>query len=100
MKTVLSCAAMALLCVGATAATGYTGEKLAGNAKITIQQAEVIALKARAGTITDRELEREKGGSGLRYSFDVRVKSATYEVGVDAQSGAILENAREGKHPD
>jgi hypothetical protein len=44
----------------------YTGEKLAQGAKITIEQARAIALQARAGAITDEELEREKGGSGLR----------------------------------
>lgn len=81
-------------------ASGYTGENLAKNAKIGIKQAEEIALKARHGKITDRELEREKGGSGLRYSFDIRVKTVTYEVGVDAKTGAVLENAREGKNPD
>ena len=59
-----------------------------------------IALKARPGKITDRELEREKGGSGLRYSFDITSHKTTYEVGVDAQTGMVLENAREGAHPD
>ena len=79
---------------------GYTGEKLAKTAKITLEQAADIALKARPGKITDKELEREKGGSGLRYSFDIRHKGITYEVGIDAQTGAVLENAREGAHPD
>jgi uncharacterized membrane protein YkoI len=81
-------------------ATAYTGEKLAGTADINITQARDIALKARPGKITDQELERERGGSGLRYSFDVVVKGATYEVGVDAKTGAVLENGREGAHPD
>jgi uncharacterized membrane protein YkoI len=57
-------------------------------------------LKARPGTITDEELEREKGGSGLRYSFDVKNGKVTYEVGVDAQTGRVLENSKEGRHPD
>ena len=39
-------------------------------------------------------------GSGLRYSFDIKHKAKTYEVGVDAQTGAVLENAPEGKNPD
>lgn len=63
-------------------------------------QAIGIALKARPGTMTDKELEREGGGSGLRYSFDIRSAGKTYEVGVDAQTGAVLENDREGKNPD
>ena len=77
----------------------YTGQELAGNAKITIDQARSI-LKARPGTITDEELEKEKGGSGLRYSFDVKSGKVVYEVGVDAQTGKILENSKEGPHPD
>jgi uncharacterized membrane protein YkoI len=46
------------------------------------------------------ELERENGGSGLRYSFDIQNGSKTQEVGVDAQTGEVLENAPEGSHPD
>ena len=53
-------------------AAAYTGQKLAGKAKITIEQARAIALKAHPGQITDEELERERGGSGLRYSFDIK----------------------------
>jgi hypothetical protein len=69
-------------------------------AKVTIDQARSIALKARHGTITDEELEREKGGSGLRYSFDIKSNKVIYEVGVDARTGKVLENVREGAHPD
>lgn len=84
----------------ACGAFAYTGEKLAKTAKVTMEQATNIALKARPGKITDKELEREKGGTGLRYSFDVVNKGITYEVGVDAQTGTVLENAREGAHHD
>jgi uncharacterized membrane protein YkoI len=70
------------------------------NAKVTIAEARSIALKARPGKITDEELEKEKGGSGLRYSFDVKSGSVTYEVGVDAQTGHALENKKEGPNPD
>ena len=78
----------------------YTGEKLAKGAKVSIEQARAIALQARAGAITDEELEREKGGSGLRYSFDIKSGGAVYEVGVDAQTGTVIENKKEGPHPD
>ena len=83
-----------------TVAIAYTGEELAKSAKIDIQAARAIALKARPGTISDEELEKEKGGSGLRYSFDIKVGSQTYEVGVDAITGQLLENRKEGKNPD
>jgi hypothetical protein len=52
------------------------------------------------GKITDEELERERGGSGLRYSFDIKHSSSTQEVGVDAQTGKVLENKKEGPNPD
>ena len=80
--------------------TGYTGESLAADARVNIERARALALAARPGTVTDQELEREAGGSGLRYSFDIRSAGVVYEVGVDANTGAILENAREGAHPD
>ena len=81
-------------------AAAYTGQRLASQAKITIEQARAIALKAHPGQITDEELEREGGGSGLRYSFDIKNGAVTHEVGVDARTGRVLENKTEGPHPD
>jgi uncharacterized membrane protein YkoI len=96
--------AIALVCAlgvaGATSAFAYTGEELAPQAKVSIGKARAIALKARHGTITDQELEKEGGGSGLRYSFDVKQGKTTYEVGVDAKTGKVLENKAEGANPD
>lgn len=83
-----------------TTSSHFSGEKLAKNAKVSIDSAQAIALKARPGEITDRELEKEQGGTGLRYSFDIKSDGKTYEVGVDANTGAVLENATEGKNPD
>ena len=56
-----------------------------------LQQARAIALKADPGTVMGQELEKEPGGSGLRYSLDIKAGAKTYEVGVDAQTGAVLE---------
>jgi uncharacterized membrane protein YkoI len=97
-----------VLLAGALALTGapvlaYTGQELASQASITIEAARKIALKARPGVITDQELEKESGGSGLRYSFDIKArgtKGTTYEIGVDAKTGKVLENSKEGPHPD
>ena len=47
------------------------------------------------GRIVDQELEKEGGGSGLRYSFDVVSKGRTNEVGIDAMTGNVLENGAE-----
>jgi uncharacterized membrane protein YkoI len=81
-------------------ASAYTGHELAGKAKVSMVEARVIALKAHPGKITDEELENENGGSGLRYSFDIRRDNVVQEVGVDAKSGKVLENDPEGKNPD
>lgn len=90
----------AALLGGVVSAHAYTSEKLARDAKVTITEARATALKAHPGKIADEELERENGGSGLRYSFDIRRGKVTQEVGVDAQTGKVLENAPEGAHPD
>ena len=82
------------------AAKPYAGHELAKSAHIRIEQAQAIALKARPGKVTDKELEKEAGGSGLRYSFDILAGGKTHEVGVDAADGKVLENAAEGKNPD
>lgn len=81
-------------------ANAYTGQELAKEANISMAQARAVAVKAHPGKITDEELEREPGGTGLRYSFDIKSGSVTQEVGVDAKSGRVLENAEEGAHPD
>jgi uncharacterized membrane protein YkoI len=84
----------------AVPAHAYSGQELAKDAKITIKEARAIALKAHPGKVTDEELEKEKGGSGLRYSFDIKHGKVTQEVGVDAVTGKVLENAAEGPNPD
>ncbi len=105
---VLALAAVGTVAYAADAATAaqpasakpFTGHKLAKNAKITMADARVIAIKAHPGNITDEELENEKGGSGLRYSFDIKDANGTQEVGVDAKTGMVLENKLEGPDPD
>jgi uncharacterized membrane protein YkoI len=76
------------------------GQKIARNDNITMIEARAIALKAHPGKITDEELEKEPGGSGQRYSFDIQGAKGTQEVGVDAKTGMVLENKLEGANPD
>lgn len=96
---VVLAASVALTGIAASAA--YSGQQYAHQAKVTINQARAIALKAvPGGKIVDQELEQEAGGTGLRYSFDVKIHGKTHEVGVDAKSGKVLENAVEGANPD
>lgn len=95
--------AMGLACgllVASVGAQAFTGQQFAKDARVGIAEARSIALKAHPGKIVDEELEKEAGGSGLRYSFDIRTGRATQEVGVDAQDGAVLENKLEGPNPD
>jgi uncharacterized membrane protein YkoI len=104
MKHLLFAPALAVLGFGfaahAASAPAYAGQQLAPHARVSMAIAQATALKARPGAITDKELERESGGSGLRYSFDIMAGGKTYEVGVDAQTGKVLENKAEGSNPD
>ena len=81
-------------------AIAFTGENLARDASITIQEARKIALSVHPGKIVDEELEHETGGSDLRYSFVIQDRKERREVGVDANTGEILENQPEGPHAD
>jgi uncharacterized membrane protein YkoI len=77
-----------------------TGGKFLPEAKVTLAQARKLALKAYQAKIVSEELEKESGGSGLRYSFVIRGKNIKHEVGIDAKTGKVLENSIEGEHPD
>jgi uncharacterized membrane protein YkoI len=79
------------------AAFAYAGQELASGAPVTIDQARAIALKTVPGQITDEELETEEGGSGLRYTFNIKHGNDAYEIGIDAGTGAVLENIIEGQ---
>lgn len=100
VKLFLSAAVAVTFLAAASSAMAYTGQELAKDAKISIKQARAIALKAHPGEITDQELEKERGGTGLRYSFDIKRGAITQEVGVDARTGRVLENKKEGPHSD
>lgn len=87
----------ALATVLLAAATPALAHKLDGaqymkQARVSLAQARSTALHAVPGTIVAQELEKEAGGSGLRYSFDIRAGGQTHEVGVDASDGKVLEN--------
>ena len=84
----------------AAPAAHFAGSELLPQAKITLANARSSALAVRPGVITDQELEKERGGTGLRYSFDIKSKGKTFEVGIDARTGKVLENDAEGANPD
>jgi uncharacterized membrane protein YkoI len=92
---------LALVLAGAALTAQATSPaNLRAQAKIDMSHARNIALKAWPGKIVKEELEREPGGSGLRYSFDIKSAKATHEVGVDAKTGKVLENSVEGVDND
>ena len=92
---IILAAGLATSVAAAGAAAPLKGHELLNQAKVSLEAARAIALKARPGHITDQELEKEAGGSGLRYSFDIKSHGKVVEVGVDAANGAILENGAE-----
>ncbi|HZX70830.1 MAG TPA: PepSY domain-containing protein [Rhodanobacter sp.] len=89
-----------LLAGGAVAAQASPAANLNAQAKVTMKEARQIALKTYPGKVVKQELEKESGGSGLRYSFDIKSAKATHEVGVDAKTGKVLENSVEGADND
>lgn len=68
--------------------------------KISRAQAQAIALRTvPGGRVVEYDFEKE--GGGWRHSFDIRVGKITHEIGVDANSGKIVENSVEsGKDKD
>lgn len=95
MRRSLSGSAAALLALAA-AFTGAPPARAAGpalHAKIGMAQARTIALHREPGKIVSQELEREPDGSGLRYSFGIRGPKGLREVGIDAATGAVLEDS-------
>ncbi|MEP7039431.1 MAG: PepSY domain-containing protein [Acidobacteriota bacterium] len=63
--------------------------KLSKDAKITMEQARAIALKRVPGTITEEDLEKEKGR--LQYAFDIKdANGKVFDVEIDAKTGKVL----------
>lgn len=84
----------------AYAATGQAGHArstlVPANApkpKISRTQATRIALAKAHGKIAATEYEKENGS--WRWSFDIRQNGKIHEIGVDGQSGKIVENSWE-----
>ena len=74
MTKIAFIAAAALVAAGGVAIAApphFAGANLLPMAKITLAQARQTAVRAHPGVITDQELEKERGGTGLRYSFDI-----------------------------
>ena len=84
-----------LLLAAATAGAAQAAVHHAPPAKLTMAAARAIALRAAPGRLISGEYEKE--GGGWRYSFDIQQKGHVQEIGVDANTGRIVENKSEGK---
>ena len=86
---------LALLGASVGCIAAFVGGALAApaapHAKISMAQARTKAFKVVPGNVIDAELERENGA--WRYSFDIKLNGEIHEVGIDADSGKIVENA-------
>lgn len=67
----------------------------APRAKISMAAARAIALHAAPGKVISSEYENE--GGGWRYSFDIQQHNNVQEIGIDGQTGKIIENKSEGR---
>jgi uncharacterized membrane protein YkoI len=86
--------------VAAIAAVGVGSGASAASAvkpspRISMAQARAMALKLAPGKIISSEYEKE--GGIWRYSFDVQQRGNVQEIGIDGQTGRIVENKSEGK---
>lgn len=66
----------------------------APKSRIAMRLARAIALKAAPGKVIDAEYEKEAGA--WRYSFDIRQGKRIHEIGVNANTGKIVEDKYEG----
>jgi uncharacterized membrane protein YkoI len=92
MKTVSMALAVMAFCATASFADARPAPHRSARA-LTMAQARAIALRRAPGRIKDAEYERE--GGGWRYSFDIVQGNRIHEVGVDAATGRIVEDAFE-----
>lgn len=79
----------------ALAESGPKGASAPETIKLSLIVARQVALKIHPGFITDQVLQKKSGGSGSRYTFKIISRGKPYEVGIDANTGAALENIEE-----
>lgn len=77
------------------AASGAIAAVKAPTPRISMTAAKSMALKLAPGKIISSEYEKE--GGIWRYSFDIQQKGHVQEIGIDGQTGKVVENKSEGK---
>ena len=63
--------------------------------KISMTKARAMALRLAPGRIISSEYEKE--GGIWRYSFDIQQRGHVQEIGIDGQTGKVVENKSEGR---
>ena len=90
-KSLRIIAAIAALSVGTA---GIAAAK-APVPRISMTAAKAMALKLAPGKLMSSEYEKE--GGIWRYSFDIQQRGHVQEIGIDGQTGKVVENKSEGK---
>ena len=70
-------------------------KQVAPRPRLSLAQAQKMALRLAPGKVISHEYEKE--GGGWRYSFDIQQTGHVQEIGIDGQSGKVVENKSEGK---
>jgi len=91
LKSVHILTLFAMLGAGGTAVAATK----APPARISMASAKATALRLAPGKIISSEYEYE--GRGWRYSFDIQQSGHVQEIGIDGQTGKVVENKSEGK---
>src|SRR5262245_37371783 len=63
-------------------------------ARISMAKARSMAVRLAPGRIISSEYEKE--GGIWRYSFDIQQRGHVQEIGIDGQTGKVVENKSEG----
>lgn len=63
--------------------------------RISMAKAKAMALRLAPGHLISSEYEKEAGA--WRYSFDIQQRGHVQEIGIDGQTGKVVENKSEGK---
>lgn len=92
----LSVLLLATAAMPADAATSRYGIHHRISERIGMVHARSIALRQHPGHVVRWGLVRDRGG-GERYVFNIRNRTGLYAVGVDAHSGAVVQNFKAGE---
>ena len=83
--------------IAIVAALGIGSGAIAAKAptpKVSKARAQALALKLAPGKVISSEYENK--GGGWRYSFDIQQRGHVQEIGIDGQTGKVVENKSEG----